>query len=399
MLFTVLIWALLLLVYISGRNNKTNQWCVVAGLFLSIGTFKEFFFFDLRELLASYPSLLPSDAFFTVGYSIMTALLYYLTMPFVVIFALHFNGFPARHPTAYRRMVPALFIPAVALAAVFNPLRINEFQRDSHAFWYAFMTYNLLYGVFVTVLMIGAVFSEPSRAPRRQKRRVSLLILPPVWFWLISIFVFHSLNITPLLKVWRDNQYLLLVMVVFYVIAAFQEGIMGIRLRREYYQWDSDLKIASRGTQYTSHILKNELTKIEWSVNNLRNQLKDEAPEELAIIDRATQHLRRFVERTQLYSNDILLLEKPCAACEMIDNAILSMREYAGFEITFSVECQPGELLVCDEQHVSEALRNLIANAIDAMDGSGSIVITYSRLQKRRYDVLSVRDYGKGMSR
>lgn len=178
----------------------------------------------------------------------------------------------------------------------------------------------------------------------------------------------------------------------------FRRASWGFRLRREYYQWDSDL-IASRGTQYTSHILKNELTKIEWSVNNLRNQLKDEAPEELAIIDRATQHLRRFVERTQLYSNDILLLEKPCAACEMIDNAILSMREYAGFEITFSVECQPGELLVCDEQHVSEALRNLIANAIDAMDGSGSIVITYSRLQKRRYDVLSVRDYGKGMSR
>lgn len=399
MIFTVLIWTLLLLVYISGRNNKTNLWCVISGLFFSIGTFKEFFFFDLRKILAMHPALLPPDTFFIAVYSIMTALLYYLTMPFAVIFALHFNGFPTRYPTAYRKIAPALFVPACVLTVLFNPMQINHYQHGNHAFWYAFTAYNLVYGILMAALMISAEWSEPSRTPRRQKRLVNLIILPPVWFWLISIFVFHSLNLGPLLKVWKGNQYLLFIVVVFYIAAAFREGMMGIRLRQEHYQWDSDLKIATRGTQYTSHILKNELTKIEWSVNNLRSRLGSETPEELAIIERSTQHLKRFVEKTQLYSNDILLQKKPCQVYGLIENAIGAMREYAGFEITFTIECQAGELLLCDEQHTCEVLKNLIANAIDAMDGSGNITIIYSRLERRRYDVLSVRDQGKGVSK
>lgn len=399
MLFTVLIWILMLLVYISGRNNKTNLWCVVAGIFFSFGTLKEYVFYDLPAVLAAHPRFLPPDAFFTVSYMVMTALLYFLTMPFAVIFAMYFNGLPTRRPTLFRWLFPALFLPAAVLALVFSPVRINEFQHTSHVFWYAFAAYNILYGVFMAILMIGAVLAEPSPIPRRQKRLATLILLPPVWFWLISIFVFHSLNITPLLKVWRDNQYLLLAAVVFYVIAAFREGMMGIRLRQEHYQWDSDLKVAARGTQYTSHILKNELTKIQWSVNNLQNRFDGDSPEELAIIDRASQHLKGFVEKTRLYANDILVTPQPCAVKELIESAVQSMREDVRFDISCAVECPHEAILFCDKQHVSETLRNLLANAADAMNGIGSIEITFSHTQKRLYDVLSVRDYGKGIAK
>jgi signal transduction histidine kinase len=150
-----------------------------------------------------------------------------------------------------------------------------------------------------------------------------------------------------------------------------------MRLHGESYGWDSDMKTASKGAQYTSHILKNEVTKIDWCASNLSKKC-EQVPEELAIIQRSTEHLLNFANKTQLYSNDIMLQPERVPVKELIRASILSTRDYAAVGVTFEAICGDNAELYCDREHILEVLNNLLSNAADAMEKEGKGTITFS---------------------
>ncbi len=398
MLFTALLWLLSFIIYLSDRHSKTNQWCAMSGLLFSLGPFKEFLFFDIAPRLTEqfntpgFPVLAESI------YSIMTAALYDFVMPCLFIFALYFYEYHLMQPRKFRMFrILALCLP-LPLMLVFPPLMTRELQQTSLAFWYTITIYNVAYGILATVLMIKAVLVEKWTAKRREKRRIALVVLPPVWFWLITIFVINTLRVEALFMVWQGNAYLLGAIVAFYLVAAFREGMMGIRLRGEKYKWDGPRHTVDKGAWYTSHILKNEVTKIEWCMENLAAQLNGEPPEEFKIIGRSTEHLKRFVHKTQLYSNDILLEREPYLVKDLIESSINLCREYAGAEIDFDVLCSD-EVILCDKDHIIEVLNNLISNAADAMNRRGTITFTFLENASRKYQALHVQDTGCGIPR
>lgn len=398
MLFTLLIWLLLFLIYISNRKNKTNQWCVISGLILSIGTLKEYLYFDLAPALFKQFGQFMTNELLTAIYSVLTAVLYLTAMPSTLMLALHFSFYPAQKPNRYKILRAVNYLPAFLLCFVFPPYRFSELQHDSRAFWVVLMIYNLYYGAVMTFLMIRSVLAEKLPRQRQQKRLVCLVVLPPVWYWLVSIFVIHSLGITSLMKIWQNNSVIVSIVLVFYIAAAFREGIMGMRLHGESYGWDSDMKTASKGAQYTSHILKNEVTKIDWCASNLSKKC-EQVPEELAIIQRSTEHLLNFVNKTQLYSNDIMLQPERVPVKELIRASILSTRDYAGVGVTFEGICGDNAELYCDREHILEVLNNLLSNAADAMEKEGTVTITFSENPAKKLQALSVKDTGKGIDK
>lgn len=397
MIFTLLIWALLFLIYISDKKSKTNRWCVISGIILSLGTLKEYLYFDVAPIIVEHFGTIISMNLITAIYSVMTAVLYYLAMPSLVLFALYFSAYPTHYPNRFKYIRIAIFSPAVIISFIFWPTMISSYQHGNYFFWYTVTGYNLFYGIVMTALMIRAVIMEKAPIQRRQKRLVCLVVLPPVWYWLITIFVIHSLGITELLKIWKKNTVIVVLVIIFYISAAFKEGIMGMRLKGENYQWDSDMQTVSKGAQYTSHILKNEVTKIEWCTSNLSKKYADSTPEELAIIQRSTQHLKQFVKKTQFYSNDIILQQDNVPVHSMIRASILSTSDYVGCNVIFQINCDEHAYMRCDKEHVIEVLNNLISNGADAMEKEGCITISYTHDEKKHLHILSVSDEGHGI--
>lgn len=396
MVFTTLLWLLSLIIFFSDRHSKTNWWCAVSGLLFSLGPFKEFLFFQVTPQLAQHFNDANFNKLAENIYCVMTAVLYDFVMPCLFIFALYLCEYHLVQPRRFRIFqVLALCLP-LPLMLIFPPLQTRALQQTSLAFWYTMSAYNLLYGMITTVLMIRAVVCEKWTAKRAEKRRVGLVVLPPVWFWLITIFVIHSLRVEALFKAWQGNVYLIGIVVAFYIVAAFREGMMGIRLRGEPYDLGGSRRDIDKGAWYTSHILKNEVTKIEWCMENLTAQFKEDAPEEFNIITRSTEHLKRFVHKTQLYSNDILLEREPYRIKDLIESAIGLCREYAGPEVEFDVLCDD-EIILCDKDHIIEVINNMISNAADAMNRCGTITFTFAKNASRRYQVLRIHDTGCGI--
>ena len=117
LVFTVLLWLLFASIFLSNRKNQMNRWVLVAGIFFSVGVLKEYLYFGVvPSLLDGLPQI--PEAFYTGVYSVMTAVLYYLAMPAVVMVALHFADEPRRHPRRYRIIRILDFLPAVLFSLI-----------------------------------------------------------------------------------------------------------------------------------------------------------------------------------------------------------------------------------------------------------------------------------------
>jgi signal transduction histidine kinase len=401
MLFTLLFWFLFLMIYLSGRHNKINVWCAISGFIFSLGAFKEYYYYEMPADLEKWLGMAVNTESRALVYSVMTALLYYLATPTGVLFAFYFSGFEQRNKRRFTWLRIAIFIPPVIVSFIYHPDIMKFYQLNSKIFWYSMSVYNIGYGILMSAFMIAAVLQDKNPFTRRQKRLVNAVILPALWYWLITIFIIHSLGIRQLFKLWQGNAVLIGVAVLFYVWMAYKEGIMGLRLKIENYRWNYDMKMINKSASYTGHLLKNETTKIEWCLNRLKSRYEneEELPEEIRIIFRSTGHLKDFVNKARLYSDEIVLEEKPYEVKSILSEAVGMMQGYTGGDILISADCPDGLYLVCDRAHIVELLNNLISNSIEAMGKTGEVKIEAFYEKRSPYFCISVSDTGKGIEK
>jgi signal transduction histidine kinase len=397
MIFTLLLWSFMLLIYFSAKNSKTNRWCVISIFVFSLGTLKEYLYYDLVPILVNHFGYAINMQKMEYIYSVMTAILYFLVMPCCVIFSLYFSGYQDINSKRLRHIKYFIFSLSILLNFIYFPYKISFYQHNSRTFWYVLSVYNIFYGTMMTFIMLKTAFRVKSPLIRRQKKLISVIILPPIWYWLITIFVIHSLGIISLYKVWEDNAVILFASILLYIVTAFTEGIMGLKLQYNNYHWDSDMKVAGKGAFYTSHILKNEITKIDWCLNNLSTHFNEEKPAELDIIHRSVNHLKQFVDKTQLYANEIILKKENASLAEIIDNAVNSAKKNMGNGIKIEVDYSERDYLSCDPAHMTEVLNNLISNAAEAMNNEGKISILVKKNKNMQLIIIS--DEGEGIPR
>ena len=92
----------------------------------------------------------------------------------------------------------------------------------------------------------------------------------PLWYWLIPLFLIHMLKLEFLYKLWQGNALILAGLFVYYVRHLFRDGIWGMRLNREYFNWEADEIPIPDNIRYINHMLKNELAKLSWCSRELR---------------------------------------------------------------------------------------------------------------------------------
>lgn len=393
--FAVVLIILVLLFYLSNPRNKVNKWCAIAGFIFWLGVAKEAVLYNIINSLPNADSL---QTGFMPVYSVCTWALYSLAMPTAVIFALYFCDFEKTHIKHLRLLKVALYLPALILSFFFPPLDFRTYQVSSLPFWTAYAVYNLLAGIVFTILMIKGVRIEKPGKSKIQKKRVRIVVLPPVVFWVTSVFFTHPLGLTKLFKLWQANAFILLVGVVTIIIMMFRDGFMGLKMSGETYSWNTDMNLINTGADYTSHMIKNQTSKMELCIEHLNSHFSEageEPPEELAILSRSINTLQNYVDKIKRHSQNVHLLEEPCKLAELLADAMpLSLTGYNG--ITMNIDIPENVFWVCDKSHMTEVFSNIITNAVEAIRGSGTIGISGS--YGKSYYLLHITDTGVGMN-
>lgn len=399
MVFTLILWVFMFLVYFSSRNNKTNQWCAITFFIFSLGPFKEFLFYDLPALKLMTNGLQIPLSISREMYSVLTAILYYLVMPCSVVFALYFSELLINRSFWLQLIKISLFLPSVLLFLVFLPTKTSMYQNTSMTFWHTVTIYNFAFGILLTLVMVASVTTVKAPSQKQQNLFITLILLPPVWYWLITIFLVHSLQLTLLYKIWKDNVFILSISLLFYFALACTEGIMGLILRFDHYLWNSERRIASKEANYTDHMLKNELVKIEWSISNLRKIDAYKNTEELRILEHSASYIREFISKNQLYSGKIIINLQKCSASGIINMAIASFRDSGKHTAEFECHIETDFIIPADPLHLLEVFENLFHNAAESMKNSGKITIILDNRIRKNFCRITIRDEGCGIAK
>ena len=316
LLFVLVIWVVFALILLADARNKLNQWCFIGGMAFSVGVFKEYLYYGIG------PSLIASGAWTVSGaqllYSILSAAFYLLSIPCVLMFAFYFARLNQTRVFPLLRI--AVWLPAVYLGLLFPPVRTLPLQSNP-VFCLSIAGYNWLGGGAASAVMLCALRSDRRSSLYRQRRLVAVSILLPLWVWLVAAFPFHALGISNLSKIWQIELPVVLFILVFFLYHAFREGIWGMRLRRETYDWSGSRgEVLQRNTQYVAHALKNDLNKIDWCTALLDEQMPGNR--EVDIIRHSVEHLRALICRTKTHTDRVTLEPDFCDVRALFEQLI-----------------------------------------------------------------------------
>lgn len=395
LLFTMLIWGLYFMILVSSPRNKVNQWCFIAGFLLSVGVLKEYIYYGgflAGRQVALLGVVYEADELLN---SILTAVLYYMAMPCAVICGLYFARLDQRFPRLFHLAELALFLPMLCFCIVYpwSQTRVIPLTNDSA--YTIVAVYNLIYGVLATIPIACTLARERNSYSFRQRRLVSVIVLLPLWYWLITIFGFHLLGLEDLYKVWQGNVVIILCLFVYYLYHLFHEGIWGMRLSREHFDWSEEPVKMPENTRYMVHMLKNEMAKQRLSVQFIRELEIPETRDELNIIERSIEHIEKFAQKSTAYTGEIHIEAEPVNIPELLRNVADEQTGAWRGQVKIEADERYPEL-ICDPVHMREALGNLVSNALDAMGEQGTLTLSY-RTPKRDVALIRVADTGRGI--
>ncbi len=396
LLFALFVWLIFFIIYRSSPRRRMNRWCFVSGLIFGTGVMKEYLYYELGPGLIAKG--IWSTAFSQTLYSLLSAVFYYLAMPPALIFCLCFCHLDKKRPRLFSGLCVVVFLPALLFALRYPCTRTLAFQQDP-VFCLSVAVYEWCYGLICMALLLCALWKERLSGYFRQRLMAASALLIPLICWLVAAFPYHVFGGLSLRKLWQINVVVVAVVLVYLVYHLFHGGIWGIRFRWERYAWEDEASVIQKNAGYVAHALKNELSKMEWSLDSLHQQ--GISTWELDIIRNSTSYLKRFLYETQIYSDKISLHLEECQVSQLFAEAIRQFEERRPEKGHVSVDtCDPRPLL-CDRIHLQEVLRNLLDNAAEAAGENGEIQLAY-RYQKGFWGgkaCIQVKDNGRGIAR
>ena len=268
------------------------------------------------------------------------------------------------------------------------------YQKD-RVFCLSVGFYNVGYAALAIGLLVAYLWKNRQKGEFYQRVWAAMCIIAMLVFWILTSFPYQALGIDNLQDLWQFNVVMVAAVLAFVIFRLFHGGIWGMRLRLEHYNWTDSARAIRQNARYVSHALKNELSKIEWSLQLLEK--KGISAEELGIIRHSTEYLKHFVYETQIYSDSITLNPAWCDVSTLLEEAQedLKRRNKRTAEVTVTAcDTRP---LYCDRIHTLEVLKNLLINAADAGESRETIELSYT-VSRAGNAVISVKDNGRGIS-
>lgn len=226
---------------------------------------------------------------------------------------------------------------------------------------------------------------------------ICLAVLPPVIFAMIMSYILPSLGH---LRMWRFNTWVVGIGVVVFFIGLFTYGFLGVRVLIDRRRLDSTLRAVTSGTAILHHAIKNDVGKMRLFTEKMKAYAEStgqsELLEDIKVVQNASSHIQDMISRVHRRTEDLEVQLVEVELGELVHNTLKPFKPMLQ-SIKLHVNVPEGWLCRLDPAQVGEALNNLIANAIDAMGGTGHLFLTLR--ESKRELAVEIRDTGPGMDK
>ncbi|MCD7745363.1 MAG: HAMP domain-containing histidine kinase [Lachnospiraceae bacterium] len=298
--------------------------------------------------------------------SILTAILYYLAMPCVMVFTFYFCRLDKEKSKLFLLLCGILYVPAVTFAFAYSPLQTREIAQAQPDAFRNVAIYNLIYGAASALLICISLAKERNTPQFGQRRMVVFIVLIPVDYWLITLFGFHLLKLEKLYKMWQGNIIILPVLFLFYVRQMFQDGAWGLRLQKEHFDWTEGESSQAKASSYLMHMVKNETAKIRWCADAIRDPELRDSHAEADIINRSVDQIEALLQRSSRYEKEIVPQCREVIVYQLFQEIREERLKNWNGRVIINVENTQSSVF-CDYSLMKEVLVNLVENAMEAM--------------------------------
>ncbi|MBD0379942.1 sensor histidine kinase [Paenibacillus sedimenti] len=384
-----ILWPLAIFLLYQNWKDKYVFWI---SLFLIAGGGGSYFYLLQTTVV---PSLGSSKAL--VDFSVVVTMYgYYYAMPYFFLMSAMalFRG--------KRWRGGLLVLPPVIFAAQQGVQHLRQVDVESIRLW------AILYLGTACCLYIAAWIKETEWLPRRNLFRLTMIFLPINLWVLTKEFLYTNKVVLLDNGILLDNpgwqlkgnpvELWLLLLLVFYSV---RYGILGIKVRIERQRMDSSLRTISSGTTLINHAIKNDAHKIDFLLERIENHARsgniEEIPFYTAQITQVTRQLQQMSEGIKEKSDEIVLVEQETEIVELIEGVLQGLEpQLTGKGILVERQFTCRAYVRCDPRHLNEAISNLVANSIEAMESDRGLLHIYVGIQKRRL-VIDIADNGRGI--
>ncbi|NIK75912.1 signal transduction histidine kinase [Paenibacillus castaneae] len=390
MLFVLIaLWSIAAIVWLSDRRTAINRWLGAVAFSGGAGALAAVL--DMQWLPAAANAGM-NEVAQQLLYRLQAAssLLSYYGLPYAfLMFALAYR--PVRMPRQLQHIMPfLLFIPILG-CLMFTPYYTEVYPITFKVVvWWA--APYILYGTVQVLLkqQMHAAFS-------RTHWIVCSAVLPPVLFCMIMNYVLPSFG---MLRMWIYNTWIVSFGVVIFFVGLFTYGFMGVRVMVDRRRFDSTLKAVTSGTAILNHAIKNDAGKIRLFSEKMKAYaIESDQQELLADVEtvlQASRHLQDMLQRVHRRTEDLELRLEAANPALLIEQSLKPYIPVLG-NIKLHTSLSEGWICRIDSAQVSEALGNIVANALEAMKGNGELHVRFT--ETKRELVIEVRDTGPGMDK
>ncbi len=317
---------------------------------------------------------------------------YYGTPYAFLMFALRYNasGLPDWIRSCQRYFAVILLVPII-LWVLFTPM-----YTVTHPIWFKGVVWWA--GASVVLGAIVMLFKrEMSRTAIRTHLLTSIAVIIPMLYTTIMNYVLPSFG---MYEMWRYNTWIIAFGAFLFLIGLFTFGFLDVKLLVQRRRLVYTLKAITSGTAILNHAIKNDIGKIRLFGEKLKSdafaQGNEEAVEDIQVMLNAAAHIQAMMGRVQQMTRDVIIQKQPVRLMKTAEQVLHSLRPMLeGVDIDVHWDADP--VVNGDPVHLQEVLHNIIANAVEAMNGKGAITLRCSK--HRKHWALVVEDSGPGLSK
>ncbi len=232
----------------------------------------------------------------------------------------------------------------------------------------------VLYTLIANIILIISILKEKDRTKKYQKLLVGLFAIPTtlsiMWTSYLSVAVGYH-------EIWYFNYWIILFQFTVFIIMALKYGFLGVRLRVERCNLDETIDTVINGISVISHAIKNEAATISLCVDTIRctDKIDSNTDKKLNIIKESSKSLSEFTQRINKFRIFEMDLE-PYVLNIIVEKVIRQVMPItSGKDIKIINNSKEDVTIMIDAVHITEVLKNILINAIEAIEIKGTIYI------------------------
>ncbi|MGG3663011.1 ATP-binding protein [Bacillus gobiensis] len=369
-----LLWLMSSILFLTNPGNEKTRWVSYIGFCGGFG--------GLSVLLSSD---LEHSKWVLLLHYISSSIGHYGTAYTIFIFGLIYSDNLKTKKNLLWKLL--LFIPVIITQLLFTEYPKFETQYAIISIWI------VPYVGIANALIVYSAYSETNKTVQKQKVLTSLVVVPALTFALITNIILEAFGVA---GVWLYNPWIIALAFLLFGCFIIKYGFLGVQIKFEKQRRDLTMKAVTSGTALLNHTIKNEVGKIDFLTNQLKDHIPDKNPEAIDLILKSTNHVMEISTRIQKKLDILELKESEFWLSDLINSSIDLLQPHIS-ETNIVKKYEVDAKVYGDFVHLQETALNIMKNAMEAMGDSKILIIKIYKTRKQTH--IDFIDNGKGIEK